>query len=294
MLRDEEERRVHPADDHWCAVIPEPVEKIVASVRGWKERLTENLGPRDMLPEISMFDESGEFLGDMDFTIVPTHMDWMGVGLALSGLVMAFDVRYFAFTTEAYLTKSDVETELRDDGTIKAPSLGLIHQALHPDDKPLEDAWLEGSESVTKSIVVAVADTTLGRTWNYTMPFRHALGNKVNWLAEPTHDEDGPDYRSPIWGAFLVPSIIRSQYDYVKIRPEPQEALEFLFLQGLTLTVMDGTTFSEALKDTQNVSVTSYADIERSGNLAEEAIAEEVSELDDVPDWLIGDDNGTA
>lgn len=196
-----------------------------------------------------MYGDGLQFYGDLEFPEHPNEYDWMSVGLAMSGMVMAFDVRYLMFSTEALMTTAHgYSQERRDDGTYEAPSIEQLQRTLHPSaDYNHQQAWLEGDENITQTLLVCIADTKLGRTWSITLPFKYELGNKVNWLPLVEDMTQGPDYRSTVWGAMLVPAVIRSQYDYLLIRPGPLEAVEYVFASGMTMSIADGTPLAEAL-----------------------------------------------
>lgn len=266
--------------------LPEEIQELIEHAKKWKQRLTTDLGPgRHMAPEIAMYDNNARFLGDIEFQRPIGEYDMMNVGLTLCGLVMAFDIRYLMFSTEALMYKyTDFSSNKREDGTIKAPSMSLIRGSDGSSIIDATQAWIEGDESVIQTLLVCVADTKLGRTWSFTIPFEYEIGKRVRWLPQVEDATYGPDYRSELWGALLLPAVVRSQYDYLLIRPDPAEAIEYMFSSDLSMSIADGTSIASALVEmgTHMISMEEIEDIRREH---EEMINQELSDLPDtVPD----------
>jgi len=274
--------RPHTPDE-----LPAEVLALIIQVQSWKQRLTTELGPsRNMRPEVALFGQNLEFFGDVEFPDNPNTYDWMGVGLSLSGLVMAFDVRYMMFSTEALMVTKP-EYDSRSDGTLVAPPLDEISKRRHPSSSEAHQAWLDGDDSVVQSVLICISDTLMGRTWSLTLPFKYELGNRVEWLPMVDDASQGPDYRSGIWGAMLLPSVIRSQYDYMVIRPDPNEAMEYLFANGMTLAISDGTPMAESMI-ASGIHMVPIEEVDEIRREHEDFISREVSSIPDTfpEEWL--------
>lgn len=279
-------------NQHYPSDIPADVAAILDQVREWKQNLTKTYGPGQPLrPEISMFDSEVNFLGDVEFPHPFIKYDLMGISLGLCGLVMAFDVRFFAFYTEAFMLTTSLDAERREDGSYAAPTMEEIHRRFDPEnDMTPEEAWLAGDDSIQPSLLVIVADTLAGRTWSVTLGFKYELGNNVQWFVPDGDRSQGPDYRSLMYGTLLLPAVVRSQYDYLRIRPEPKEAMEYLFAQGCTISLTEGTALFDSLADA-GVHLVSHDEVSAIYQEQEDLISREVEGIPDAPpeDWLDGE-----
>jgi hypothetical protein len=217
------------------------INSIVGYIKDWKQSLTTDFGPdMNMYPEISMFDAQARHVGDLTFTRRLPDYDFMHVGLGLAGMAITMpEVKYMVFATETLLSRTESEPTRRDDGTIVPLNTEQLISH-HTDYDTAVQSWIKGDDRLQNSVLIVIADLIHQRTWCFGIPFHYDLGNRVIWADDLGDSEEGPDYRSQIFGMMLLPALIGSQTYYMQIRPDIDQAIDHVLASGFTMMINDG------------------------------------------------------